>query len=122
MSDGTDIAEGFSEAWDAVRELLGPSGSLKILSGSTAPYPTVATYDTGWVLPRKEYNDLATGKKFRKLKIADPDGTRKAELIEMTALQIDSVIYKNPAKDPQLYLSGGVPVYEFKLQPTGERV
>lgn len=121
MSDGTDIAAGYAEAFDAERDILGPSGSLKILSGSQHE-TTEATYTTGWKFPRKEYDDLATGTKYRKLYVADSDGTRKAKLKAMTALQVDSVIYKNPSKDPQLLHAGGVPVYEFKVSPTGERV
>lgn len=121
MNDvGTEIAQAYGAAFDARRGILGPSGSLKILSGPQ--HATVeATYITGWEFPRKEYDDLATGKKYRKLKIADTNGARKPKLIAMTAIQIDSVIYKNPSKDPQLQLNGGVPVYEFKVSPTGER-
>lgn len=121
MSDGTDIAAGFAEAFDAEREILGPSGSLKILSGPQHA-TTEDTYATGWKFPRKEYDDLSNGTKYRKLYVADPDGTRKAKLKAMTAIQVDSVIHKNPSKDPHLQLSGGIPVYEFKVSPTGERV
>src|SRR5688572_14640419 len=121
MSDGTEIAQGFAEAFDSKREIFGPSGSLKILSGPQ--HATVeATYTTGWELPRKEYDDLALGKKYRKLVVADPDGTRKAKLRVLTAFQVESVIYKNPSKDPHLLQGGGIPVYEFKIYATGERV
>lgn len=121
MSDATDIAEAFSEAFDAEREILGPAGSLKLLSGPQHA-ATEATYTTGWKFPRKEYNDLAAQKQYRKLVVADPDGTRKAKMFAATAIQVGSVIYKNAAKDPSLALSGVVPVYEFKVYGTGERV
>jgi hypothetical protein len=121
MSDATDIAEGFAEAFDAEREILGPSGSLKILSGPQHA-TTEATYTTGWKFPRKEYTELVTGKQFRLLKVADPSGSRRAKLIAGTALQIGSVVYKNAAKDANLNLPGVIPVYEFKIYGTGERV
>lgn len=110
-----------SRVFDRQRARSGPSGSLKILSGSQHEI-IEATYTAGWRFPRDVYDDLAAGKKFRKLEIADTDGTRKAKLIAMTAIQVDSVIYKNPSKDPNLFFSGGLSVYEFKVSPTGERV
>ena len=121
MSDGTDIAAGLAEAYDAERGILGPSGSLKVLSGPQHT-TTEATYTTGWKFPRREYDDLAKGEKYRKLHVADPDGTRKTKLKAMTAVQVGSVVYKNPSKDPHLFQDGGVPSYEFKVSPTGERV
>lgn len=121
MSDATDIAAGFSEAFDAEREILGPSGSLKILSGPQHA-TTEATYTTGWKFPRREYTDLVAQKQFRKLSVADPDGSRQPKLNAATAIQVGSVIYKNAAKDPSLALPGVVPVYEFKVYGTGERV
>lgn len=121
MSDATDIAAGFAEAFDAEREILGPSGSLKILSGPQHA-TTEATYTSGWKFPRKEYTELVTGKQFRLLKVADPDGARRAKLKAGTAIQVDTVIYKNASKDPSLDLAGVVPVYEFKIYTTGGRV
>jgi hypothetical protein len=121
MTPGTEIATAHAATFDAERSILGPSGSLKILSGPQHA-TTEATYTTGWNFPRKEYDDLANGQKFRKLYVADVDGTRKAKLKAMTALQVDSVIHSIQSKDPQLQQSGGVPVYEFKVSPTGESV
>src|SRR5688572_26155902 len=117
MSVGTEIADAFGQAFDALRDIFGPSGSLKILSGSQAAYTTLATYTTGWSFRREEYDDLKNGVKYRKLIVSDPDGTRKTHLKAMTAIQVDSVIHKNPGKDPHLNFEGGVPTYTFKMQP-----
>lgn len=121
MSDGTDIAAGLAEAYDAERDILGPSGSLKLLSGPQHA-TTEATYTTGWKFPRKEYDDLANGSKYRKLYVADPDGARKPKLKVMTAIQVENVIHKIASKDPHLQQNGGVPAYEIKVSPTGEQV
>lgn len=120
-SVGVDIASALSEVHDELREIFGPSGSLKLLSGPQHA-TTEATYATGWSFPRKEYDDLALQKKFRKLIVDDPDGTRKAKLKAATAIQVDSVIYKNVSKDPHLNHDGGIPSYEFRVYSTGERV
>jgi hypothetical protein len=119
MSVGTEIADAFGQAFDALRDIFGPSGSLKILTGSTAPYTTEATYTTDWYLPKHEYTELATGKKFQKLRIADPEGTRLASLKRMTAVQVGTQVYKFHSKDSFI---GSVPNYEFKIYATGERV
>ena len=121
MSAGSDIVTSLGAAFDTERLLFGPSGSLKILSGAQHE-TTEATYTTGWKFPRKEYDDLASGTKFRKLYVADPDGSRKANLKAMTAIQVDAVIHSIASKDPHLQQSGGVASYEIKVSPTGEQV
>lgn len=117
-------AGALSATFDAERQIDGPSGSLKILSGPQHA-TTEATYTSGWKFPRKEYTEnlgTAGGKLYRKLMVADSDGTRKAKLAAATAIQVGSVIYKQAVKDPSLLLPGVVPVYEFKVYGTGERV
>lgn len=121
MPAQTQIAKGLARAFDRVRGVFGPSGSLKVLSGPQHA-TTEATYSTGWRFPRDEYDDLPAGKKYRKLSVADPDGSRKAKLIAGTALQIGDLIYKNAVKDESLRLPGVVPVYVFKVYGTGERI
>jgi len=118
---GIDLATARATIFDEHRAIFGPSGSLKILSGPQHA-ATEATYTTGWKFPRKEYDDLANGTKYRKLHVADPDGTRKPKLKAMTAIQVDSVIHKIASKDPHLQANGGVPVYEIRVSPTGEQV
>ncbi len=121
MSAQEDVTTASIAMFDTLRELRGPSGSLKVLSGPQHA-TTEATYTDGWDFPRKEHLDVTTNKQYRRLLIADPDGTRKTKLVAATALKVGSVIYKNAAKDPNLALPGIVPVYEFRVYGTGERV
>ena len=121
MSAQDDVTTARIAMFDTLRELRGPSGSLKLLSGPQHA-TTEATYTTGWDFPRKEHVDVTTNKQYRRLLIADSDGTRKAKLVAATAVRIGSLIYKNSAKDPSLSSPGVVPVYEFKVYGTGERV
>src|SRR5690349_5906844 len=115
-----ELAEAKSRGFDHERQIFGPSDTLSTISGPQSEV-NEGSYTNGWKFPRKEHNDMGAGKTFRKLFVADPDGTRKPGLIRSTAIQVDTVIYKNAVKDPQLILSVVIPVYEFKVYGTGER-
>ena len=98
---------------------------LQVLSGDQQAYVPEATYDSHWYLDRREYSDLVANKKFILLKVADSEGCRLDKLRKATAMQVGNAQvgwtrFKFAVK-PTL-LSGMVPVYEFKLSPTGERV
>jgi hypothetical protein len=97
-----------------------------VLSGDQNSPVTEATYDSHWYLDRQERSlDLATGKKYLPLTVADSEGCRLSVLRKATAVQIG-----NPQTGWQrfkfavkpTFLTGMIPVYEFKLSPTGERV
>lgn len=120
MSTATQIGKALAKSYEVKRKIfLGSSTTLKVLTGSQAPYTTTATYLTNWYLDKKEYTELVTAKKFKLLKVADLDGTRLAQLKAMTAVRIGSVIYKVNSKESFV---GAVPAYEFKIYPTGEHV
>lgn len=120
MSRGVRIARGYSRAHDKLRSIFLEGVCLKLYNVSTAPYTTpIATYTTGWYLDKREYSDVVAGKKFKRLVIDDLEGCRLDNLRQMTAVQVGDVVYKFVAKDSFI---GSVPSYEFKLQPTGERV
>ena|SRR5687767_206483 len=120
MSTATQIGKALAKGYEVKRKIfLGAATTLKVLTGSQAPYTTTATYSTNWYLDKKEYSDLVAGKKYKLLKVADIEGTRLAQLKNATALQVGSVIYKFSMKESFI---GAVPAYEFRLQATGEKV
>jgi hypothetical protein len=93
------------------------TASLILLSGPTHPY-TEVTYTDDWYLDKKEYQELATGKRYFKLYVGDQDRTRKTELEAATAIRVANTQYKFVAKDSFIT---SLDLYEFKVQPTGER-
>jgi hypothetical protein len=119
MSRGRRIARAFGRRDDKLRSIFLEGVCLKTLTGETAPYTTTATYADAWYLDKKEYSDVVAGKKFKRLVVEDLDGCRLQHLRAMTAVQVGDTVYKFIAKDSFI---GSVPSYEFKLQPTGERV
>jgi hypothetical protein len=119
MTKGQRIAKGLGRAHDKLRSIFYAGLTLKILSGDQNSYATEATYDTHWYLDKHEYSDLVAGKKYKLLVIEDVEGDRLAKLRKMTAVQIGDLRFKFAVKPTIL---GSVPVYEFKLSPTGERV
>lgn len=118
MSQGTRIAQRYAKGHNKLLALRLSGVTLKTLTGS-GPYTTTATYTDDWYLSKREYTDLKTGAKFKRLTVEDLDGTRLAKLKAMTAVQIGSVVYKFNAKDSFI---GSIPSYEFKVYPTGEQV
>ena len=118
-SKGTRIGRAYARAHNKLRQIYFDEICLKVLTGSTAPYTVEATYAADWYLDKKEYSDVVAGKKFKRLVIDDLNGCRLDDLRKMTAVQIGDTVYKFVAKDSFI---GSIPSYEFKLQPTGERV
>jgi len=93
---------------------------LKLYDTTTGPWTTpIATYDSYWYLDKYEYSDVVAGKKFKRLVVEDVDGCRLEKLRAMTAVKVGDTVYKFVSKDSFI---GSVPSYEFRLQPTGERV
>lgn len=119
MSRGTKIARGYKRGHDALRKIFLEGICLKVLSGDQSAYVTEATYTDGWWLDQKEYSDVVAGKKFKRLVVDDIEGCRLQKLRNATAMQVGDTIFKFAAKTSFI---GSVPSYEFRLQPTGERV
>ena len=122
---GQRIARAKGRSYDKLRSIFLSDVCLKLLSGDQNNYATEATYDSHWYLDRREYSDLVANKKFILLKVADFEGCRLAVLRKATAMQMgnpqDGWLRFKFAVKPT-FLPGMVPVYEFKLSPTGERV
>lgn len=122
---GQRIARGLGRGYDKLRTVFLEGVCLRVLSGDQNSPVTEATYDSHWYLDRREYSDLATGKKYILLKVADYEGCRLEKLRKVTAVQIGNPQigwerFKFAVKPT--FIPGMVPVYEFKLSPTGERV
>ena len=119
-SVGTYIAKALSDAHTELRKVFFDSECIKLYDTSQAPYTTpLAEMVRGWYLDKHEYNDVATGKKYQRLVIDDPDGCRLQYLRKMLVVEVEGVIFKTVAK-PSFW--GSVASYEFKVQPTGERI
>jgi hypothetical protein len=118
-SRGTKIGRANAKAHNRLRSVYYDDICLKVLTGSTAPYTVEATFVTDWYLDKKEYSDMVAGKKFKRLVVDDVNGCRLEKLRTMTAVQVGDTVYKIAQKDSFI---GSVPSYEFRLQPTGERV
>ena len=120
MSKGVRIARALSRGHDKLRGIFMEGVCLKLYNVTEAPYTNpIATYTSRWYLDKHEYSDVVAGKKFKRLVVDDLEGCRLEKLREMTAVQIGDVVYKFVSKDSFV---GSVPSYEFRLQPTGERV
>src|SRR5688500_7031978 len=118
MDRGQKIARALGRGYDKLRTIFLSGTCLQVLTGDQNGYAVAATYDTSWYLDRREYNDLATGKRFILLKVADHEGCRLEDLKKMTAVQIGNpqigwMRWKVPAKPT--FIPGMVPIYEFKL-------
>ena len=127
MADkGTKIARALGRSYDKLRTIFLKGECLRVYDVTQPPYTTpIATYDSHWYLDRREYSDLVANKKFILLKVADSEGCRLDKLRKATAMQVGNVQvgwtrFKVAVKPT--FLPGMVPVYEFKLSPTGERV
>ena len=120
MDRGTRIAKALGRGHDKLRSIFNQEQCLKLLNGDQNNWgEPIATYDSHWYLDRREYTELSTGKKFKRVVIDDVEGCRKAKLKSATAAQIGDMIYRFASKDS---LTGGVPSYEFKVYPVGERI
>jgi hypothetical protein len=120
MDRGTKIARALGRSYDKLRTIFLNDVCLKLYDVTQPPYTTpIATFDSHWYLDKREFSDLATGKKYKLLKVADVDGCRLEKLRRMTAVQVGDTVFKFVSKDSFI---GSMPAYEFKLQPTGERV
>lgn len=115
VSRGTRIGRAYSRGHNKLREIFLAGVCLKIYNGDQQNYgnPT-ATYDDNWYLDKREYTEMVSGKKFKRLVIDDVDGCRLSKLKEMTAVQIGGIVFKFLAKDSFI---GSVPSYEFKVYP-----
>lgn len=118
MSKGTKIARALGRGHDALRRIYNEGYCLKVFSGSDGT-TLEATYSDRWYFDNKEYSDVVAGKKFKRLVVDDVQGCRLEVLRIATAMQIGEYKFKFVAKPSFI---GSVPSYEFKLQPTGERV
>jgi hypothetical protein len=123
VSRGTKIGRAFAKRDNALRRVYFDGECLKVLTGSSVPYTTQATYADNWYLDRKEYSDVVAGKKYKRLVIDDVEGCRLESLKLMTAVAIAKTgqvgpVFKFHAKDSFI---GSVPSYEFRVYPTGEQ-
>lgn len=119
-SKGTRIGKGLARAHTALRKVFFDTECLKVYEQAQGPYTTPAdVYVTGWYLDKKEYSDVVAGKKYKRLVVDDVDGCRLETLRTCTHFQVGDMVFKVNAKDSFI---GSVPSYEFRLQPTGERV
>ena len=119
---GQRIARASARAHDKLRSIFLSDVCLKLYDTPTATGATpIATYDTHWYLDKREYSEMVQGstKRYKRLVVDDVEGCRKAKLQQATLAQIGDVVFKFNAKDSFV---GSVPSYEFKVQPTGERV
>jgi hypothetical protein len=122
---GQRIARGLGRGYDKLRTVFLEGVCLRVLSGDQNSPTVEATYDSHWYLDKHEYPDLTAGKKYILLKVGDYEGCRLEKLRKMTAIEIGNPQigwerWKVPNKPT--FVPGMVPVYEFKLSPTGERV
>lgn len=118
-SRGSRIGKALARAHTKLTQVFFDSDCLKVLTGTQAPYTPLAEYIHGWYLDNYEYSDVVAGKKFKKLWVDDVDGCRLSELRKATAIQVGDTVFKFSTKPSFI---GSVPCYEFRLQPTGERV
>lgn len=119
-SRGTRIGRALARGHNKLLQIYFDGECLKLFDKTTGPWTEpIATYGDNWYLDKKEYNDVAAGKKFKRLVVDDVDGCRLAKLRAMTAVQVGDTVYKVNVKDSFI---GSVPSYEFRLSPTGERV
>jgi hypothetical protein len=117
---GKRIARARGRAHDRLRSIFLEGVCLKLFDRTQGPWTSpIATYTDSWYLDKHEYSDVVAGKKFKRLVVEDTEGCRLSKLRQMTAVQVGDTVYKFVSKDSFV---GSVPSYEFKLQPTGERV
>jgi hypothetical protein len=120
MSRGTRIARALGRSHDKLRSVSLEGECIRLYDVTAAPYTTpIAIYDSHWYLDKREYSELVTGKRYLLLKVADVDGCRLRKLRDMTAVRVGDMVFKVITK-PNFV--GSVPLWEFKLSPTGERV
>lgn len=119
MDRSTRIARGIARAHDRLRQIFVQEQCLKLLTGDQQSYSTIATYDSHWYLDKREYSDVAAGKRFKRLIIEDVEGCRLSKLKAMTAVQIGDDVYTFHGKDSFV---GAVPSYEFKVIHAGPRI
>jgi len=120
MSRGTRIARALGRGHDKLRGIFMEGTCLQLFDTTTGPWTSpIATYADKWYLDKHEYSDVVAGKKFKRLVVDDIEGCRLEKLRAMTAVKVGDMVYKFVSKDSFI---GSVPSYEFKLQPTGERV
>lgn len=120
MSRGQRIARALSRAHTRLAGIYYEGSCLTALEGDQVTgYPELAKWSTGWWLDRKTYSDITSGTQYRRLVIDDPNCERVTSLRRTTAVQIGEYRFKFVAKPDFL---GSLPSYEFRLEPTGERV
>ena len=122
---GQRIARGLGRGFDKLRTVFLEGVCLRVLSGDQNSPIVEATYDSHWYLDRREFSDLASGKKFKLLKVSDHEGCRlsvlrKATAVEIGNPQIGYERFKFAVKPT--FIPGQLPNYELKINPTGERV
>ncbi len=119
-SRGTRIGRALARGHNKLRSIYFDGDCLKLFDITAGPWENpLAEYADDWYLDKKEYSDVVAGKKYKRLVIDDLNGCRLSDLRRMTAVQVGDTVYKFVAKDSFI---GSVPSYEFRLQPTGERV
>lgn len=118
MSRGQRIARAIGRAHTKLAGIYYEGSCLIALDGDRGDNQ-LAKWDRYWFLDRRTYSDITNGTQYRRLVISDPECERLTTLRQMTAVQIGEYRFKFAAKPDFL---GSVPSYEFRLEPTGERV
>jgi len=113
----SSLIQKYFKALDRRRRAKFGANPLKILTGTRIPYTETASYTNGWDLEHIE--DVPQNQDFFKLFVMDPDGTRAVILNRATAFAIAGYVYKRSAIDPPKDV---VPLWEYRAQPTGERI
>jgi len=107
----------FVRALDRQRQGEYGAVSLKVLTGRQIPYSEQASYADGWYLKHPEH--VPQGADYFTLYVFDSDGTRAVKLTTASAFAISGQVYQRKAGDPP---KGTFLLWEFKLQPTGQRI
>lgn len=118
MQRGTKIARAIGRGHDKLRRIFLEGLCLKFYDGDTGSN-LIATYTDDWWFDQHEHSDVVAGKKYKRLVVEDVNGCRLSVLRQATAVKVGDAKFKFIAKPSFI---GSVPMYEFKLQPTGERV
>lgn len=99
-------------------QALNGAEPLKVLTGPQAPFDEQASYESGsWYL--EHITDTPLGADYYKLVVFDMDGSRAATLKTATVFARDGHIYKKSGTGPPIYVA---PMWEFRLQLTGQRI
>lgn len=119
MDRSARIARAIARGHDRLRQLFNQEQCLILLTGDQQAYAKIATYDSHWYLDKREYSDLMTKVRYKRVVVEDVEGCRLPKLKLATALQIGDDVYTFHAKDSFV---GSIPSYEFKVIHAGPRI